>query len=112
MGVASYLIYSNGTPSTIKLPLTLYGIQLFLNFIWTPLFFGAKKFGAAFADILLMDSAIIACIGTFYSVSPTASYLMIPYLMWTSFASYLNFRIWRDNPNFDQLLLEEEKKLN
>ncbi len=77
------------------------------------MFFGGKKFGAAFADIMLLNASIIGCIFTFNKVNATASYLMIPYILWTGFASYLNFYIWRNNPNFDkEVNEEEEKKLN
>ncbi|XP_053201692.1 translocator protein-like isoform X1 [Panonychus citri] len=101
MGAASYLIYRDGGGfnGPARLPLTVYGVNLILNGLWTPLFFGAKRIDLALADILALIGVIGGCVATFYPVNKTAAYMMIPYLLWTSFASLLNFKIWLDNPS-------------
>eukprot|EP00058_Branchiostoma_floridae_P003924 XP_002589412.1 hypothetical protein BRAFLDRAFT_77855 [Branchiostoma floridae] len=75
-GYASYLVWEScdGFNDRSLVPLGLYGTQLALNWAWTPIFFGWHKLGL------------------------TASYLMLPYLGWVSFASCLTFWIWRNNP--------------
>jgi len=73
-------------------------VQLVLNCAWSGLFFGLRMPGAAFADIVLLWVAIVATIVTFRPVSAVAAYLLLPYLGWVSFASALNFTIWRMNP--------------
>lgn len=74
--------------------LRIFAIQLALNAIWSIIFFGAKNPGAALIDIALLWIAILLTIILFYRISRTAAFLMIPYLLWVSFAAYLNFGIW------------------
>eukprot|EP01120_Amphizonella_sp_Union-15-10_P001928 TRINITY_DN12078_c0_g1_i1.p1 TRINITY_DN12078_c0_g1~~TRINITY_DN12078_c0_g1_i1.p1 ORF type:complete len:163 (+),score=26.09 TRINITY_DN12078_c0_g1_i1:182-670(+) len=98
MGVASWLIWKKGGFEKQTVPLLLYGSQLLTNFLWTPLFFGAHKMGLAMLDILLMDLLTAGCIATFYPVDSTAGLLMVPYLCWITFATFLNYKIWCLNP--------------
>jgi len=100
MGAASWLVWrdGNGFSGPARLPLTMYATNLVLNGLWTPLFFGLKRIDLALIDITLLVGVIGGCIATFYPVNQTASYLLIPYLLWTSFATLLNFKIWLDNP--------------
>ncbi|MER7440505.1 TspO/MBR family protein [Micromonospora avicenniae] len=72
--------------------------QLVLNAAWTPLFFGARRYGAAFAEIVVLWLAIALTVLLFARVSRTAASLMLPYLAWVTFAAALNFAIWRLNP--------------
>lgn len=72
--------------------LTLFGVQLVLNALWTPLFFGLGWFGAAFAEILVLWLTIVALIVGFWSRSRAAALLLVPYLAWVSFAAALN--VW------------------
>ena len=65
-----------------NLPVALYTTSLVLNWTWTPLFFGAKKTGLAFANALGMFASIAGCIVAFYPINRTASNLFIPYLAW------------------------------
>jgi len=97
-GIAAYLIYQKifGSPLA-KIAFVLFVIQLILNAIWTPLFFGLKNPRLAFFEILLMWIFIVLSTVWFFRVSPTAGYLMLPYLAWVSFASALNYSIWRLN---------------
>ncbi|MGK5675165.1 TspO/MBR family protein [Micromonospora sp. URMC 106] len=71
--------------------------QLVLNAVWTPLFFGAGRYGLAFAEILTMWVAIGVTVFLFWEVSRPATLLMLPYWAWVTFAAALNFAIWRLN---------------
>eukprot|EP00128_Syssomonas_multiformis_P004670 Colp12_sorted_trinity150504_noHs@29811 len=98
MGYASYRIWLQGGFEAQAFPLALYGLNLALNFSWTPLFFVKKKLGLALAEIGCLWFVILACIRAFRPVDELASNLLIPYLGWVSFASLLNLRIWQLNP--------------
>lgn len=73
--------------------LTLFGVQLVLNALWTPLFFGLGWYGVAFAEIVLLWLAIVAVIVVFWWRSRAAAVLLTPYLAWVSFAGALNMSI-------------------
>ena len=68
-----------------------FSIQIILNFLWTPAFFGMKNILLALIIIILLDIFLILTIKNFYPTSKIASLLLIPYLIWTIFATYLNF---------------------
>ena len=80
------------------LPLRCWLGQLALNAAWTPLFFGLKLPGWAFVEIVLLWLAIALTLREFRAVERTASWLLVPYLLWVTFAAALNFTIWRMNP--------------
>lgn len=73
--------------------LGLFAIQLALNMLWSPLFFGLHRPDLAFADIVALWVAIVATTVAFWRVSPAAGLLFVPYLAWVSFAAVLNFAI-------------------
>lgn len=75
----------------------LFGIQLVLNVLWSYVFFGRRAPGWALVEILFLWAAIIATTLTFFRISRTAGLLLLPYLLWTSFAAVLNGSIWRLN---------------
>ena len=75
----------------------LFGIQLVLNALWSYVFFGRRSTGWALVEIGFLWAAIVATILAFSKVSKTAALLMLPYLLWTSFATLLNYEIWRLN---------------
>lgn len=77
--------------------LILFGAQLLLNGIWSPLFFGLKNPGLALIDIIFLWVFIGLTVRSFWKVSKTAAVLLIPYWGWVSFATVLNFSIWRLN---------------
>ncbi|NBV22077.1 MAG: tryptophan-rich sensory protein [Proteobacteria bacterium] len=79
------------------LPLRCWLIQLALNAAWTPLFFGLKQPGWAFGEIVLLWLAIAVTLRQFFMVERWAGGLLVPYLLWVTFASALNFAIWRMN---------------
>lgn len=89
-------IFNSSIPQR-TIPLTIFIIQLILNFSWSPIFFGAKKLGLALIICILLCLSIIALIISFFSISKLAAILLIPYLIWVCFALYLNFMIWRFN---------------
>jgi len=93
MGVALWLIWKSDSPQKIK-AIWLFAAQLVLNAIWSPVFFGLHSIGDALAIIVLLWAAIVLTIFVFAKVSKTAAYLLIPYILWVSFASYLNYAIW------------------
>lgn len=98
MGVAAYLIYVSGAdPVLWDEALTLYGVQLVLNVLWSWIFFGGKKPRAAFIELLILWIAIVSTIDIFAIISHAAAWLMLPYLAWTTFAGYLNYRVWQLN---------------
>jgi tryptophan-rich sensory protein len=97
MAVAAWLVWKRAGFAAYRRPLTLFLVQLALNAIWTPLFFGLHWPGVAFFEMLLLWVAIAATIATFWRVNRGAAWLLIPYLAWVSFAAVLNFTLWRLN---------------
>ncbi len=95
MAVAAWLVWKRVGFSR---PLGLYFVQLALNAAWTPIFFGAHQLGWALIEILVMWIMILFTLLSFRRVNPTAGWLFLPYLAWVSFATYLNFTLWRLNP--------------
>ena len=92
MGISFYLIWTSD--KSIYLASIIFAIQLIFNFAWSGIFFGAHKPGLAFIEIIFLWLSIIATIVMFYPISQLASYLLVPYLLWVSFASVLNFAIY------------------
>ncbi|XP_032833491.2 translocator protein isoform X1 [Petromyzon marinus] len=99
MGYASYLVWRDvgGFTDDAVTPLGLYGAQLALNWMWTPIFFKAHRMGLAFAEILLLCGTAAATAVSWCPINTTAAMLMVPYLAWLSFAAALNYRVWQDN---------------
>lgn len=93
MGIACYLIWKGEHPQKKQL-LTLYFAQLFLNALWSPSFFGMESPILGLVVIIPMWILILVCIIQFRKASKLASGLMVPYLLWVSFATVLNFSIW------------------
>ena len=77
--------------------LTVYAVQLVLNALWTPIFFGFGRYGLALVDIVLMWLLIGATVWLFRPVSRLAAVLLLPYWAWVTFATALNAAIWRMN---------------
>jgi translocator protein len=93
MGIACFLIWKSEHPKKKQL-LTLYFVQLGLNALWSPAFFGAQSPLLGLVVIIPLWIAILACVIQFRKLSLWASGLMIPYLLWVSFALALNASIW------------------
>ena len=96
MGISLYLVWSKGFEKN-KIALYLFIAQFILNILWSALFFGLRLPLAAFIEIILLWLAILATIITFYRISSAAGLILIPYLLWVSFAAVLNFSIWMLN---------------
>jgi tryptophan-rich sensory protein len=95
MGISLYLVLSKEPrDSAVKSALWVFGVQLVLNAVWTPLFFGARLLLVAFIEILVLWIFIVLTIVKFKPISRIAAYLLIPYLLWVSFASVLNGALW------------------
>jgi len=97
MAVAAWLVWQCGGFAAQRRALGLFLTQLVLNALWTPLFFGLRQPGLAFAEIILLWLAILATLLAFRPVSRAATWLLAPYLAWVSFAAVLNATIWRLN---------------
>ena len=94
MGYASYRIWESGSPRAVKKnALTFYGIQLFLNFLWPLIFFGLQWYWVAFAVLVLLWAFIYLTMYQFGQIDDTAENLLIPYLLWVTFAGYLNLGV-------------------
>jgi tryptophan-rich sensory protein len=99
MGIALFLVIMEGRKgSDVRIPLVLFGIQLVLNAIWSFAFFGLESPLAGVIVILLLWVFIAATMVTFYPVRKLATVLLIPYILWVSFASVLNYSIYILNP--------------
>ncbi len=103
MAVSAWLVWEMADRKAVKMPLSLFFVQLLLNSLWSLLFFGMGRPGLAFAEILVLWVFILAVAILFYRVRPAAGLLMIPYLAWVLFAAVLNGFIWRLNPVIPQL---------
>lgn len=98
MGVAAFLVWREGLSSPgARAALTLFALQLALNFAWSWLFFGIQQPGWALVEIVALWIAIAGTIVAFFPISRAAGWLMTPYLVWVSFAAGLNFALWRLN---------------
>lgn len=96
MGVSSAMVYVKGRESSVPVSeaLKIYALQLILNFFWTIIFFNMQSYLFAFIWLVLLWIAIILMIVSFRKVSPAAAWLQVPYLLWVTFAGYLNLMIY------------------
>ena len=95
MGISLYLVLEKGIKKKgVKLAVSVFGIQLALNSVWSILFFGLGSPFLAFIEILFLWGAISATMYLFYKINKNAAYLLIPYICWVSFAAFLNYSIW------------------
>ena len=97
MAVAAWLVWKRGGFAGQRVALSLFLIQLLFNALWSPLFFGLRHPALAFVDILLLWLALLGTVITFWKALPLAGALLVPYLAWVTFASALNFALWRLN---------------
>jgi tryptophan-rich sensory protein len=98
MGIAFYIVWKqpDATPNK-KWAITLWVIQLVLNFCWTLIFFAAHEVGWALAEIIVLWLAILLTIFAFARISKVAAWLLVPYIAWVSFATILTATIWTLN---------------
>ena len=91
MGISAFLVRNVGIDRPqVKVALGVFALQLILNGLWTPIFFGLHLIGLALVEIVLMWAAILMTILTFWRVSKPAALLLLPYMLWVSFAVVLN----------------------
>lgn len=93
MGVASYLVWQQDGAGRDS-ALLWYGIQLVCNFFWTLIFFNMQQYGLAFFWLAGLWVLILVTVVCFFREVPAAGWLMIPYLLWVTFAGYLNMGVW------------------
>lgn len=95
MGEASYRVLESGAErEKVRGALMAYGVQLALNFIWPLVFFGARAYLAAFLVLVALWIAIFITLRRFSAIDEKAGNLLIPYLLWVTFAGYLNFGVF------------------
>ncbi|MBC8469082.1 MAG: tryptophan-rich sensory protein [Planctomycetes bacterium] len=95
MGVSAFLIWERGiNKRQIKVAMGLFVLQLVLNGIWTPIFFGLHMIALALVEIVLLWVAILLTIIAFWRISKASTFLLFPYILWVSFAVVLNAAFW------------------
>ncbi len=99
MAVSAWMVWRQAGWNMARGALALFGVQLFLNLMWSWLFFGLRRPGMAFAEILFLLASIAATAVAFLRFSRAAFWMMVPYGAWVCFASFLNLEIWRLNPS-------------
>jgi tryptophan-rich sensory protein len=96
MAVSAWLVWREFGPGA-RPALLIFFAQLALNAAWSGIFFGSRMPGIALAEIVILWLAIVFNIFVFYTLLPLAALLLAPYLIWVSYAAYLNWGIWRLN---------------
>ena len=95
MGISLYLVWTKDrTYANKKCAYVIFGIQLALNFIWSPIFFSARQYLLAFVVLICLWIFAIIMTVLFYKISKPAGLLQIPYILWLTFAGYLNLGIY------------------
>lgn len=98
MGISLYLVWQKGFKGRdSKIALSVFGVQLFFNSIWSIVFFGLQAPFYGFVVIAVLWAAIVATIVLFYKISKKAGLLLLPYITWVTLATALNFFIWTLN---------------
>ena len=97
MAIAAWIVWRRRGFGGGAGALGLFALQLALNALWSPLFFGLRNPLAGLVDIVPLDAVILATLVCFWRISPVAGALLAPYWLWVNFATALNFMIWRMN---------------
>lgn len=97
MGISAARIWLSPESADRSRGLNIFIAQLIVNFFWSLIFFNARAFGFAFLWLLLLWALVLWMIISFYKTDKAAALLQIPYLLWVTFAGYLNFMIWQLN---------------
>ncbi|HKI85449.1 MAG TPA: TspO/MBR family protein [Thermoanaerobaculia bacterium] len=98
MGIAAWLAWRHAGWAGARLALTLFLVQLAANALWSWLFFAWHQGAWASVEIVVLWLLIAATLALFWRVRPLAGALLVPYLAWVTFATFLCFAIWRRNP--------------
>jgi len=95
MGISLYLILSkNLKKKEVKIAVNLFTLQLIANSLWSIIFFGMRNIQLALFEIVVLLILVLATIIKFYKMNKVAAYLLIPYFLWGSFATFLTYTIW------------------
>ena len=94
MGIGAARIYASSASGARSESLLLFFIQLAFNFFWSIIFFNLQNFGFALLWLIALWVLILRMILSYRKVDPLAAWLQVPYLLWVSFAAYLNFGVW------------------
>jgi benzodiazapine receptor len=97
MAISVWLVWREEGLLGAIVPLSIFLLQLVLNAAWSWLFFGLHELGIAFVEIVTLWVAIVVNITLFWRLKPISGILLIPYLLWVTFASVLNYTLWRLN---------------
>lgn len=97
MGIAVWLVWSERYHPARNAALFAYALQLVLNTLWAPVFFGMKNIGGGLFLIVALWLTLVWTLREFFVVRPAAAWLMLPYLAWVSLGVALNLSIWRHN---------------
>ncbi|MDX2313319.1 MAG: sensory protein TspO [Gammaproteobacteria bacterium] len=97
IAVSGWLVWRVEDGHGASLALTVYAVHLVLNGLWSVVFFRLRRPDLAFVEIVCLWFSILATMVVFHPVNETASYILVPYSLWVTFAMVLNFRIWRLN---------------
>lgn len=97
MAISAWLVWREAGMSGARPAFALFFLQLALNVLWSGIFFGLHRPGVALAEIVVLEIAIIATAIQFSRFSRPAFWLMVPYIVWVGFATFLNLRIWQLN---------------
>jgi tryptophan-rich sensory protein len=98
IAIAAWLVWRVNGFAAARTALCLFLAQLVLNALWSWLFFGWHLGALAFADILLLWVLIAATLVSFWRIRALAGWILVPYLLWVSFAAVLNYTVWQLNP--------------
>ncbi len=93
MGISYYIVMTKGKKYKEEAKL-IYFIQLVVNALWTPIFFGLKEYFLAFSWLLMLLVLVIFMVTIFFKINKLSAYLQIPYILWLLFAAYLNFGVF------------------
>lgn len=97
MAIAAWLVWRIDGFRAARVALTIFFVQLAANALWSWLFFGWHLGAMAFMDVVLLWLLIIATVFAFWRIRPLAGALLVPYLLWVSFAAALNYAVWQLN---------------
>ena len=97
MGVGAAQIYLSPASNARSRALGIFLLQLAFNFFWSIIFFNLQSFGLALLWLVALWTLILWMIKNFHTIDPLSAWLQIPYLLWVTFAAYLNFGVWRLN---------------
>jgi len=98
MGIGAARVWAAPGGQARSRGLNLFIAQLIVNFFWSPIFFNARAYGLALAWLLLLWVLVLLMIQQFFKVDKAAALLQLPYLLWLTFAAYLNWAVWQLNP--------------